>query len=93
MSNHEQSLSKEVKSNPKLFFAHAKSEFKYPSSVQNLKDGSKVITSGEGKATIFNCLFLIVFTKDKNALPDFEPVCEAISGIILKTNLKRNCLI
>ena len=77
VSDHEHSLSKEVKSNPKAFFAYAKSKLKYPSSIRDLKDGSKIITSDEGKATLFNSFFKSVFTKEKNTLPDFEPVCEA----------------
>ena len=51
--------------------------------------------SDEGKATIFNSFFKSVFTKEKNAVPDFEPVCETnISKLFfLKAKLKRNCLI
>ena len=33
--------------------------------------------SDEGKATLFNSFFKSVFAKEKNTLPDFEPVCEA----------------
>ena len=77
VSDYEHSLSKEVKSNPKAFFAYAKSKLKYASSIPDLKDGSKIITSDEGKATLFNSFFKSVFTKEKNTLPDFEPVCEA----------------
>ena len=83
VSDYEYSLSKEVKSNPKAFFAYAKSKLKYASSIPDLKDGSKIITSDEGKATLFNSFFKSVFTKEKNTLPDFEPVCEAnISEVV-----------
>ena len=42
-----------------------------------------MITSDEGKATLFNVFFKSVFTKEKNTLPDFEPVCETnISGVV-----------
>ena len=83
VSDYEYSLSKEVKSNPKAFFAYAKSKLKYASSIPDLKDGSKIITSDEGKATLFNSFFKSVFTKEKSTLPDFEPVCEAnISEVV-----------
>ena len=83
VSDYEHSLSKEVKSNPKAFFAYAKSKLKYASSIPDLKDGSKIITSDEGKATLFNSFFKSVFTKEKSTLPDFEPVCEAnISEVV-----------
>ena len=83
VSDYEHSLSKAVKSNPKAFFAYAKSKLKYASSIPDLKDGSKIITSDEGKATLFNSFFKSVFTKEKSTLPDFEPVCEAnISEVV-----------
>ena len=42
-----------------------------------------MITSDEGKATLFNVFFKSVFTKEKNTLPDFEPVCETnISEVV-----------
>ena len=80
MSDYEHSLSKEVKSNPKAFFAYVKSKRKYASSIPDLKDGSKIIT----KAKLpYLTLILKVFTKEKNTLPDFEPVCEAnISEVV-----------
>ena len=63
--------------------AYAKSKPKYASSIPDLKDGSKIITSDEGKATLFNSFFKSVFTKEKSTLPDFEPVCEAnISEVV-----------
>ena len=83
MSDYEHSWSKEVKSNPKAFFAYAKGKLKYASSIPDLKDGSKMITSDEGKATLFNAFFKSIFTKEKNTLPDFEPVCETnISEVV-----------
>ena len=80
VSDYEHSLSKEVKSNPKAFFAYVKSKRKYASSIPDLKDGSKIIT----KAKLpYLTLILKVFTKEKNTLPDFEPVCEAnISEVV-----------
>ena len=92
--NYEHSLSKEVKRNPKAFFAYAKSKRKYASLIPDLKDGSKIITSEECKATLFNSFFKSVFTKEKNTLPDFEPVCEAsISGVVFsEERVKKNLL-
>ena len=76
--DYEHSLSKEAKkSNPKVFFAYAKSKRKYASSLPGLKYGSKIITLDKGKATMFNTIFKSVFTNEKNPLPNFEPVCEA----------------
>ena len=57
VSNYEHSLSKEVKSNPKAFIAYAKSKLKYASLIPHLKDGSKIITSDECKASLFNSFF------------------------------------
>ena len=62
---------------------YAKSKLKYASSIPDLKDGSKIITSDEGKSTLFNSFFKSVFTKEKNTPPDFEPVYEAnISEVV-----------
>ena len=65
VSDYEHSLYKEVKSNPKAFFAYPKNKLKYASSIPDLKDGSKIITSDEGKATKFNSFFKSAFTKEK----------------------------
>ena len=65
VSNYEHFLSKKVKSNPKAFFAYAKGKLKYASSLPDLKDGSKIITSDEGKATILNSFLKSVFMKEK----------------------------
>ena len=93
MSNYEDSSSKEVKSNPKTFFAYAKSKLNYASSIPDqsykiiktsvIQDGSKIITSNECKATIFNSFLKNAFMKEKNTVPDFERVCEAnISKVV-----------
>ena len=40
----------------------------------SMPDGRKIITSDEGKATIFNSFFKSIFMKEKNTPLDFEPV-------------------
>ena len=41
------------------------------------------MTSEEDKATIFNSFFKVVFTKENNTLPSFEPICDAnISKVV-----------
>ena len=41
------------------------------------------MTSEEDKATIFNSFFKVVFTKENNTLPAFEPICDAnISKVV-----------
>ena len=72
-----------MKINQKAFLTNAKSKLKYTSLIPDLQDGSKIITSDEGKATIFNSFFKSVFTKEKNTLPDFEPVCEINIGEVV----------
>ena len=95
VSDYEHSLSKEVKSNPKAFFAYAKSKLKYASSIPDLKEGSKIITSDEGKATLFNSFFKSVFTKEKIHYQILNQSVRQISVklFFLKKELKRSCLI
>ena len=94
--DYEYSLSKEVKSNPKAFFLYAKSKRKFASSKPDLKDGSKFITSDEGKATIFNSIFKVYSRKKKIHHQILNQSVRQISAelfFFLKTKLKRNCLI
>ena len=95
VSDYEHSWSKEVKSNPKAFFAYAKSKLKYASSIPGLKDGSKMITSDEGKATLF-IAFLKVYSRKKKI--HYQILNQSVRQIsvklfFLKKELKRTCLI
>ena len=95
VSNYEHSLSKEVKSNSKAFFAYAYSKLKYASSIPDLKDGSKIITSDKGIATLFSS-FLKVYSRNKNIhYQIFNQSVRQISVklFFLKKELKRSCLI
>ena len=82
MSDYEHSLSKEIKSNSKTFFAYVKSKPKYASSIPDLKHENKFITS----ITIFNSFkvtIFSVFTKGNNSLSAFKPDCHAtISKVV-----------
>ena len=93
--DYEHSLSKEVKNNRKAFFAYAKSKLKYANSIPDLKDGSKIITSDEGKATIFNSFFKVYSRKKKMQYQIlYQPVREiSVKLFFLKIELKRSCLI
>ena len=64
VSDYEHSLSKEVKSNPKAFFAYAKSKLKYASSIPDLREQNFRIRRRQSYHTL-NSLFKSVFTKEK----------------------------
>ena len=64
VSDYEYSLSKEVKSNPKAFFAYAKSKLKYASSIPDLREQNFRIRRRQSYHTL-NSLFKSVFTKEK----------------------------
>ena len=65
---------KKAKNNQKVFSVYAKSKLKYASSIPNLKDGNKVITSDEDKFIIFNSFLKNVFIKENTTLLAFQPV-------------------
>jgi hypothetical protein len=75
---HEGQIAKAAKSNPKAFYAYAKSKLKTQENVADLKDsdGSKVTCDGS-KAELLNKFFCSVFTvEDTEQIPAFEAKCE-----------------
>ena len=68
----EESLLREVKSNPKALFRHAKKKLNFKNAIQDLVDNGKIISDVNGKAKAFNMFFKSVFTKEADCLPDFN---------------------
>ena len=87
ISDYEKMLSKEVKSNPKDFFAYAKNKLNYSKPIPDLKEGDKIITSNEDKAALFNSYFTSVFTNENDNTPYFETTCiSSISDVSFTTD-------
>lgn len=74
--DHESSLAKEVKKNPKLFWKYVHSKTKVKNTIPDIKiPGTNMkTTSDEEKAEVFNKYFKEVFTKeDEENIPDVPP--------------------
>ena len=56
-------IANEAKSNPKAFYAYARSKLKTRSDIADLEDGNKFAMSNEGTETTLNKVFCSVFTK------------------------------
>lgn len=71
----EESLAKEAKNNPKLFYQYVSTKIKPKESVSNLvKDDGSITSSDKEKAEVLNNFFSSVFTQEENdeKLPDFK---------------------
>lgn len=76
VKEHEQAIAKEVKKNPKAFYAYARSKMKTKEGVSDLVDdkGQKV-SDDKGKADILNNFFCSVFTKENlDGIPSADSV-------------------
>ena len=77
---YETSITKEVKSNPKVFYKYAKSKLKTRSGIADLEkeNGEKTRSTAE-KAEVLNNFFASVFTSEAlNQIPDIETRCNAV---------------
>jgi hypothetical protein len=74
----ERKLAQEAKTNPKAFYAYARSKLKTKEGIADLEDGDGgVATSDAEKAEVLNTFFSSVFTKeDVDNIPTFEPRSE-----------------
>ena len=98
----EQRISRELKTNPKVFWKYTNSRLKTKSGIEDLKDGrGHLCTDDLGKATMLNSFFSSVFTKEDT---DSVPVLPAHEGPTLEninitedmvrkklSNLKTSC--
>lgn len=75
VKEHEQSIAREAKKNPKAFFAYSRSKTKVREGVSDLKDSSgEKVSDDKMKANILNDFFCSVFTKENlDNLPHLEP--------------------
>ena len=80
---HQKTIAKQCKVNPKVFWNYINSKRKVKDNIAPLWDGEKFITDDKGKADILNKFFSSVFTKeDLSNLPNMT-AGENSDGIIL----------
>ena len=72
VTDYEESLSKEVKSNPKAFFRYVKNKLNFKNAIPDLVDNDKTLSDDNGKAKAFNMFFKSVFTEESDCIPDFN---------------------
>ena len=57
VTDYEKPLSREVKSNPKVFFRYAKGKLNFKNAIPDLVDNGKILSDGDSKAKAFNMFF------------------------------------
>ena len=72
VTDYEKPLSREVKSNPKVFFRYAKSKLNFKNVIPDLVDNGKILHYDNCKANAFNMFFKSVFTEESDCLPHFN---------------------
>ena len=96
VTDYEKPLSREVKSNPKVFFRYAKSKLNFKNVIPDLVDNGKILSDDNCKANVFNMFFKSVFTEESDCLPHFSVnvkcSIEHVSSPIDKINKKLNNL-
>ncbi len=77
---YETSITKEVKTNPKVFYKYAKSKLKTRSGIADLEqENGEKTRSTEEKAEVLNTFFASVFTNEAlNQIPDIESRCNKV---------------
>lgn len=66
IQDHEKSIARDAKRNPKAFFAYAKSKMKVKEGLADLKDSDgNTISSDKEKANLLNAFFCSVFTNER----------------------------
>ena len=59
VKDYEKDIAKKVKTNPKAFYAYARTEMRTQEGIADLRDSSGVsATTDSGKAEMLNCFFL-----------------------------------
>ena len=73
LKHYEKELAKNVKKNPKSFYAYAKSKSKSREHIPDLINEHQLATNDYSKAQVLNKFFCSIFTKeDINNMPDFN---------------------
>ena len=64
VTDYEKPLSREVKSNPKVFFRYAKGKLNFKNAIPDLLDNGKILSDGNSKAKAFNMFFKSVLQRN-----------------------------
>ena len=64
VTDYEKPLSREVKSNPKVFFRYAKSKLNFKNVIPDLVDNGKILSDDNCKANVFNMFFKSVLQRN-----------------------------